>query len=510
MKAMRLFLPLILVGGAVFVSIKYGPAMIGRVAYAVEVGKTRAARDELAELSKHDRLSVLFRAVAKAIKPAVVEVRVSKKVSLGGAGSPFDDLLRRHFGDDVPGPFRREAPGQRREFFNRGLGSGVIIDAENGYVLTNHHVVVGADQVEVVLFDKRELKAEWVRSDAQTDLAVIKIKPDRLIAAPLGDSDRMEVGDWVMAIGAPRGLAQTVTTGIVSAKGRTAGGGAGMYQDYIQTDAAINRGNSGGPLVNMRGEVIALNNSIMSYSGGFEGIGFAIPANMIKNIKDQLIDKGKVVRGYLGVVIQNVDENLAKSFRLPTTRGALVTDVAPGSPAAKAKVKEGDFIVSVNDKATPNVNTLRNVVAAIPPGTTVSVAVHRDGKQITLKVTLAPQPAEMAGRFQPRTTPGAPGESRMERFGLEVTTLTRGLAERYGLDASVSGVVVTRVDPLSDAAEQGVTPGMVVTHVQARPVGSAEAFRKALADKGAASGVRLRLRTRSGGTRFVFLTPKES
>ena len=508
MKAIRVFLPLILVGAAIFAAVAYGPDLVGRVAYAVEMGRSQAARAQLAELSKQDRLSALFRAVAKAVKPAVVEVRVTKKVTAGA--EPFgdlDELFRRHFGEGSP--FRWRMPKERREYFDRGLGSGVIIDAENGYVLTNYHVVGGADEVEVVLFDKRELKAESIRTDPQTDLAIIKIKPDKLLAAPLGNSDQMEVGDWVMAIGAPRGLAQTVTTGIISAKGRTTGAVPGMYQDYLQTDAAINRGNSGGPLVNMRGEVIGLNNSIMSYSGGFEGIGFAIPSNMIKNIQDQLIAKGKVVRGYLGVVIQDVDEGLAKSFNLPSTKGALVTEVAPGTPAERAGMKEGDFIVAANGKATPSVNTLRNVIAGIEPGKTVDVRVIRDGKEMTLKVKLEPQPAELAQAGTPRTAPRAP-ESKVKRFGLEVTTLTRELAERYRIPPSIQGVLITSVDPLSDAAEQGVTPGMVVTQVQGRPVRTAEEFHQMLGKKEADSGVRLRVRTISGGTRFAFIRPTRS
>jgi serine protease Do len=490
--------------------------MIGRIAYAVELGKSEAARSELAELSKRDNLSVLFRAVAKAVRPAVVEIRIKRKVVVGGRGSSIEDFLRRHFGEDSPFRFEPRTPRRGQERFSKGLGSGVIVDAKNGYIVTNYHVVAGADEIDVILADRRKFSAEWVRTDLQTDLAVVKIKPDRLVAAPLGDSDRMAVGDWVMAIGAPRGLAQTVTAGIVSAKGR-APTRSGQYQDYIQTDAAINRGNSGGPLVNMKGQIIGLNNSIMTYGGGFEGIGFAIPSNMVRNIKDQLVRKGKVVRGYLGIQIQDVTPELARSFELPTAKGTLVAQVMPGGPASKAGMKDGDFIVAVDGKPTPNANALRNIVASIRPGRTVPVDLYRSGKKMTLRVKLDPQPSDMSAALRegdpsaaPRPKKNTDGTVESKRYGLTVTTLTADLARTYGYKPTTRGVLITDVRAISDAAEQDLTAGMVITHVQNKPVRSADEFSKAISAKDAASGVRLKLLTPRGVRLFAFISPGNS
>jgi len=501
-KTLKTWVPLVvmllLVGGAYV----YGPQLAGRIAYGIESGRNQAARSELARLSQRDTLSKLFRAVAKAVKPAVVELRVTKRVRQPDA----DDFLRRFFEDrDLPvprgfprAPERDEQPERFRSM--HGLGSGVIVDADNGYILTNYHVVGAADEVEVVLADKRTFETEWVRSDPQTDLAILKIKPDNLIAAPLGDSEAMEVGDWVLAIGSPRGFSQTVTAGIISAKGRSTGGRG--YENFLQSDAAINKGNSGGPLVNMRGEVIGINNSIASSSGGNEGIGFAVPARMARQVMDQLVRSGKVTRGFLGVVIQDVDENLARSFDLPHTKGALISQLAPDGPAEAAGLKVGDFIVEVDGRTVTSVNSLRNAVAEVKPGRTIPVKVLRAGKGKVVKVKIVEQPVEMAAGFG-----GAekPSRSDVGRYGLEVTTLTRDLAARYGFDRSVTGVIVTSVAADSDAAEQGLIVGTVITRVQGKDVRTAEQFDGALED--ADTGVRLRVVDRDGGARFVFVTP---
>jgi serine protease Do len=294
-----------------------GPRLATQFAYAVTKGENQAAREQLAALAKGDTLSPLFVRVATVVKPAVVEVRVTKKVKM--QDMPDMGQFFGHFFGGESNPFGMpQDPGkptrpQPREFLQRGLGSGVVVDAKNGYILTNYHVVGGADEMQVVLPGGRTLMVEWARTDPMTDLAVVKVEPKDLVDAPLGDSDAMRVGDWVMAIGSPEGLEQTVTTGIVSAKGRVTDH-ANTYQSFIQTDASINHGNSGGPLVNMKGEVIGINTAIVSQSGGNEGIGFAIPSNMVKSVMNQLIEKGKVTRGYLGVAIQGVDEKLAKSF----------------------------------------------------------------------------------------------------------------------------------------------------------------------------------------------------
>jgi len=483
------------------------PMIAHRVAFAAQSGEHEADVAALAELSKQDRTSKLFRTVARAVKPAVVVVRVKQKVTYEPMPFPeMDDFLKRFFGENMPGPFRfpRQAPTPRRRqrFYRFGLGSGVIVNAEKGYVLTNWHVVRDADDIEVVLNDDRKFDAEWVRTDRQTDLAIIKIKPDRLIAAPLGDSDEMEPGDQVLAIGAPEGLPQTVTAGIISAKGRTTGHGG--YENFIQTDAAINHGNSGGPLVNMRGEVIGINSAIISRSGGNMGIGLAIPSNMARHVMRQLVEQGRVVRGYLGVVIQNVDAKLAKSFDLPDTHGALVASVAKGTPAEKAGLKEGDFIVAVDGKAVRNVNELRNRVAQIKPGTAVKLSIYRDGRKRTVTVKVAQQPKDMAIAFG-----GGGAEQSTGRYGLKVATMNDQYAEKFGYERTPEGAVILEVVPDSSAAEQGLRAGDVITHVQGRKVRTAEDITNALSAPQAASGVRIRVRDPRGGSRFLFLTPKK-
>jgi len=503
MRLMRTWISLVLAVGLVVAGVVYSPGLAGRVAYAVAAEQSEAARSELGKLAGHNQLSVLFRAVSKAVKPAVVEVRVTKRLKVEQMPIPWldDEFFRRFFGDSPYG-FRFKTPRGNREYLRRGLGSGVIVDAAEGYILTNYHVVAGADKVEIVLADKRTFQAEWVRTDRQTDLAIVKITPDHLMDARLGDSSKMQVGDWVLAIGTPEAFPQTVTAGIVSAKGRTTGARQ-MYQNFIQTDAAINHGNSGGPLVNMRGEVIGINTAIVSRTGVNEGIGMAIPSNMARNVMRQLIDKGKVVRGYLGVVIQDVHEGLAKSFGLPDTNGALVAQVAKGGPADEAGIKEGDFIVTVDGKATTNLNELRHAVADVLPGKTVPVEIYRNGEKRTVRVKVRLQPGDMATAF------GQTGrsETAIERFGLKVATLTEQLANQHGYGSSMGGVLITEVDPGSDAAEQHLREGMVITRVQGKAVETADDFAEALSAKDAVVGVRLRVVEPSGVRRFVFITP---
>jgi len=508
MKRIWKFTPIVVAALLVTFVWVYGPALLGEAAYAIDAGKARAAREQLAELSQRDHMSVLFRTVSKAVKPAVVVVHVKQKVeyrSMPG-GSPFsDEFFRRFFGDEVPEQFRRRAPSPapKREYFARGLGSGVIVDAKNGYIVTNWHVVRNADKVEVVLSDNRRLEAEWVKTDSLTDLAVIKVKPDRLIDAPLGDSDAMEVGDWVLAIGAPEGLPQTVTAGIISAKGRRTSTGGMSYQDFLQTDAAINHGNSGGPLVNVRGEVVGINTAIVSRTGVNEGIGLSVPSNMVRSIMDQLINKGKVVRGYLGVVMQDVDEGLAKSFKLPNMEGALVTQVMDGSPAARAKIEVGDFLTSINGEKVRNINEVRNAVAELEPGKTYPFEVYRDGKRRTVKVKVDPQPEDMASLLEQPSSPAA----GTAKFGFKATTLTDDLRKKYGHDEDVKGVVITEVT--AEAAEQGLAEGLVILRVQNRAVTSAEDLGRALGAKDAADGVRLLVADPRGAKRFLFVTPEK-
>ncbi len=506
MKQMRKFLPLTGVILVVVLAAAFGPSLVGRFVYAAEKGANVADREALVELSGHDRLSKLFRAVARAVKPAVVEVRVRKRVAVPQMPN-FDEFFRQfqfeeNFPDRQPRQYRRQPrrPEQQQYYWQRGLGSGVIVDAENGYILTNHHVVGGYDGVEVVLADGRKIEAEWVRSDPQTDLAVVKIKADKLIAAPLGDSDNMQVGDWVLAIGSPEGLPQTVTAGIISAKGRVTGRGG--YEDFLQTDAAINHGNSGGPLVDMQGEVIGINTAIVSRTGVNEGIGLAVPSSMAESVMKQLIKTGRVVRGFLGVTIQDVDKKLADSFKLPGTDGALVTRVMEDSPAAQAGIKAEDFIVAIGGKPVKDVNDLRNRVADLPPGKDVEFTIYRDGKKMTVSVKIAVQPAEMSAAGVEKDKKTLP-----ECYGLKVQTLTEELASRAGYGKDAAGVIIVEVAPDSDAAESGLRPGIVIDSVNGRKVATAEEFATAIT-AGGDKGLRLRIVTPDGGRQYVVISPK--
>ena len=486
----------------------FGPALVQQLAYAAARGTNQADREELVKLSQREQLSRLFRAVARTVKPTVVVVRVETEVEVPRMPRfDMENFFRRFSGEDfsdrsqVPRRERQRQPRQRRYFTRRGLGSGVIVDAEKGYVLTNSHVVFGADEIKVIAHDGRQFTTEWVRRDPDTDLAVVKIKdPKGLIAASLGDSGGMEVGDWVLAIGAPEGMPQTVTAGIISAKGRATG--RRVYEDLLQTDAAINKGNSGGPLVNMRGEVIGINTAIISRTGVNEGIGLAIPSNMAGNVMRQLIDKGKVVRGYLGVLPQDVDEDLAEDLKLPNVKGALVARVEKGAPADKAGLAEEDFIVAVDGKPIEDATSLRHRIADLRPGAEVELTIYRSGRKKTVTVKLATRPADLAERVQERE-----GRSRPKRYGLEVETLTERLVERHGFDKDTKGVLITDVEPDSDAAEEGLRPGMVIDKVGGKKVTTAEEFARAAADK---ENIRVRvlIAGRVRGQRIVMLSPK--
>jgi serine protease Do len=499
------------------------PAWAAETTPSLSQEEIAAAKARLAELNKQDYLSEMFRTVAKLVKPAVVEIHVAKWVKEPEMPD-MEEFMRRFFGDDVPFEFRYRTPTpspqmpqpKLRQYQMRGLGSGVVVDAKNGYVLTNYHVVAGADdpnkvkdQVKIVLADNREFKAQWVRSDPQTDLAVIKIDANDLVEAPLGDSDKAEVGDWVLAIGAPQRLPETVTSGIISAKGRTTGVGP-VYQSFIQTDAAINRGNSGGPLVNMRGEVIGINNSIATVSGGNEGIGFAIPSNMAKGVMQQLVEKGKVTRGYLGVAIQDIDSRgLAQSLGLPDMQGALISQVMKDTPADKAGLKDGDVIVKVDGQTVASANELRNTVARIAPGTAVKLEIYRDGKKQTVEVIVAAQPKVLAQAGMREEESETPAEATTNRFGLKVATLTEEMARQANYKAPLEGVIITDVADGSDAREQGLRPGMVILDVQGKKVETAEEFEQAISGEAAAKGVRLRLTDPGGGRRYFFIQPME-
>ena len=382
-----------------------------------------------------------------------------------------DDLLRQFFGDQSRGG-RRGQPQERRE---GGLGSGVVVRPD-GYILTNNHVVDGADQVKVEMSDGRSFIAKVIGTDAPSDLAVLKIDGSNLHTLQLADSDKVRVGDVALAVGNPLGIGQTVTMGIVSAKGRAtvSGAGDGSYQDFIQTDAPINQGNSGGALVNTQGELIGINSQILSPSGGNIGIGFAIPANMARNVMTQLIEHGNVRRGLLGVTVQSVTSDIARSLNIENAHGALVNNLTSGGAADKAGVKRGDVITAVNGVPVRDTNSLRNEVAQMLPGTDVKVTVERGGKEQTLDVRLGEMQAAEAAAGDERRAPHAGAG-----FGLAVEPLTRDAARQLGVTAT-SGLVITSVEPSSRAADAGLREGDVIEEVDGAKVTTADGLRAAL------------------------------
>jgi len=424
-------------------------------------------------------------AVAKADTPAVVNISTTQVVqnplAQGGPAGPFQDFFRQFLGE-VPQTLRRHA-----------LGSGFLIRAD-GYLVTNNHVVEGASDIKVKLSDGREFPATVVGRDPQTDLALLKIAAAGLPVLSLGDSDALEVGQPVMAIGNPFGLEGTVTTGIVSAKGRVIG--EGPYDDFIQTDASINPGNSGGPLVNAAGDVVGINTAIASQSGGSVGIGFAIPINEAKGILLQLAATGHVTRGWLGVAIQPVTDALAQTLQLPAAKGALVAQVLPDSPAATAGVQPGDVIVAYDGHAISRDSDLPRLVAATPIGKAIAIQVIREGKGVTLTAAIAEQPQ--------REQLASPRQER-QRLGLRVQPLTPQLAQQLGVKDR-AGVVVAGVDEGSPAAEAGLQPGDVIVEVNRQAVQTVAEFRQAV-ETGKAGEPILLLVHRQDASLFVTIEP---
>ncbi len=387
----------------------------------------------------------------------------------------------------------------KRQFRQRSLGSGFIINRD-GLILTNNHVVENAEEIVVKLSNDKEYKAELVGRDAKTDIAVVKIKADKadeLTPAILGDSDALKVGEWVMAIGNPFGLEHTVTTGIVSAKGRFIG--QGSYDDFIQTDAAINPGNSGGPLVNLKGEVVGINSAIFSRSGGNIGIGFAIPINLAKELLPQLQEKGRVTRGWLGVYIQRVTPEIAESLGLDEARGALVADVMSDTPASKADIEVGDVIVEFDGNKINESTELPLMVARTAIGKKVKVKVIRRGKTKTVDVEI--------GELKEEEEAG-PVEGKAEEFGLSVQTLTPEIAESLGIDSDVKGVVVAGVEPGSPADDAGLQRGDVILEVNRETVESLGDYRKAVKKVESGKSVLFLVR-RGDNTIFLALKPAE-
>lgn len=411
-----------------------------------------------------------FAAIAEDVIPAVVNISTTRIVkSSGGFGfndeffkdTPFHDFFDDEF-------FKRFFKTPERKYKQQSLGSGVIVDRK-GYILTNNHVIANADEIKITLSDKREFKGKVIGTDPKTDLAIVKIDGSNLPVVRLGDSDNIKVGEWAIAIGNPFGLNQTVTLGIISAKGR-ANIGIVDYEDFIQTDAAINPGNSGGALLNIDGEVIGINTAIFSRSGGYQGIGFAIPINMAKKIMGGLLSSGKITRGWLGITIQDVNEELAKKFNLKSNKGVIVNGFTSDSPAGKAGIKTGDVIIEFDGKGVKDVNHLRSIVASTKVGKTVNLTVMRNGKKINLSVNIGEMPSDskIALAKGGETTSG-------KGLGIKVKTLTQEIAKELGYEGD-KGVVVVEVEGGSNAEEKGIQNGDLIKEANKKPVPNVTAF----------------------------------
>ncbi len=422
----------------------------------------------------------VFAEIAAKVNPAVVFVSVEQEVVQQMPdifyNDPFDgfndEFFKRFFGQPMPRQWRQQQQPRQQKQLRRGQGSGFIITSD-GFILTNNHVVEGADKITVKISDDKELQARVIGTDPATDIAVIKVDVNNLPTVQLGDSDKLKVGEWVLAIGNPFGLSHTVTAGIVSAKGRSNlyfAGARVEYQDFIQTDAAINFGNSGGPLLNIDGKVVGVNSAIFSSGGGSMGIGFAIPINVAKYVYEQIKDKGKVTRGYVGIYADDVSPEMAEHFGVKGRKGILVNKVVPDSPASKSGIERGDIIIKTDGNMVSDWNSFRNEVAKKSPGSKIVLTVLRNGEEKNLEVEL-----------QARESKGAAAETtgtETKQLGIDVQDLTPELAQQFGYANDKSGVIVTDVDPASDAAEKGITAGALITEVDRQKVENTENFLK--------------------------------
>jgi serine protease Do len=432
-----------------------------------------------------------FAPMLQPLLPAVVSITSSRIVKVPQQQIPFfnDPFFQQFFGKLPRGP---------QEERERGLGSGVIVSPD-GYVLTNNHVIEKATDIKVILQDKRRFTGKVIGADPKTDIAVVKIDASGLPTIALGDSSKIRVGDYAFAIGNPFGVGETATMGIISATGRN-GLDIEDYEDFIQTDAAINPGNSGGALLNARGELVGINTAILSGgSGGNQGIGFAIPVNMAKHVMDEILKHGKVVRGYIGVGIQEVTPDLAKAFNVPAEKGALVGNVDPNSPGAKAGLQRGDVITELNGQPIAGPNDLRLQVGSMTPGTTVHLKVNRNGQTRDVSLTLGEAPAGKGGTGAPST------EENGAMRGVQVEDLTSAIRQELGLGSEVKGVVVTQVPDGSPAQDAGLQRGDVIEQVNRQPANSVSEYERLIGQAGKQSIVLLV--NRGGATTFVVVEP---
>ena len=469
-------------------------ALVGTLAIALILAAGMVRADESADMVR--KTGRAFSDVAKKAVKAVVFIQVEKTVTATGPGGmgPMNDPFG-FFGDDFfqrffEGRDGRGQPAPQRRYRQQGQGSGFIV-TKDGYILTNNHVVGDADKITVKLNDGRTLTAKRIGADPKSEVAVIKVDADKLPVLELGDSDAMEIGEWVIAIGNPFGLSETLTVGVVSATGRN-NIGIAEYEDFIQTDAAINPGNSGGPLLNIDGKVIGINTAILSGNGGYMGIGFAVPINMAKAIQKQLVEKGSVTRGFMGIQLNrgDLDEEMAKSFGLEQGGGVLVADVIKDSPAEKAGLESGDIILELNGKAVRSNTTFRNEVAMIPPGTEVNLIVFRDNQRVPVKLTVGTLPGDEPVAEAAPETAGDP-------LGVKVRDLTSELAARFGYDFD-EGVIITEVDPEGVGARAELQPGMLILGVNRRPVRNTRDFAKAINEAAKSGRALLRVKLQKG------------
>lgn len=451
-----------------------------------------------------DSLSLAFEQAAAEIRPSLVRLRAIKHAAPavrfdgnhelfnGQRGFHFDDrFLRQFFGKS---PFPQESPPVQ------GIGSGVVV-SDDGYILTNNHVVGDADELLVKLSDDREIRAKVVGTDPMSDLAVVRVDEADLKPARLGNSDQIKVGQWVVAAGCPFGLSDTITAGIVSAKGRS-NVRVAEFEDFIQTDAAINPGNSGGPLVDLNGDVVGINTAIASRTGANNGIGFAIPINMARRIMDSLIHEGKVVRGWLGVAIQPLDRDLAESFAYHSKNGVLVGEVVRDSPGDSAGLKAGDIIVSVDGKPVNDVNSLRNLIAEAAPGKRVRLHLFRDGEYVNNTVKLGT--LDKSYYEAARQDSGQQSSRRMDRLGMTVQNPVTEALENLGLPTDARGALVTEVETGGLAEMAGIQPGDLIVDIQGKPVHDARDFNRRLNNLQLETGIRLQIQS-TEGRRFVLL-----
>jgi serine protease Do len=502
--AAALVLALALGGAAAWFIVAGGHTALG-AARAVNI----KVADDSSPAAERVSFAAGFAPIVQPDLPAVVNISTSKMVKADASENPFsnDPFFRQFFGNQ----FGQQGPGQAQPQQQRemSLGSGVIVSTD-GYILTNNHVVDGATDIKVSLQDKREFKAQLIGADPKTDLAVLKIPATDLTAITFGDSSKTQVGDFVLAIGDPFGVGKTVTMGIVSATGRTGLDieGNGAYEDFIQTDAAINPGNSGGALINVRGELVGINTAILTGNdgggeGGSEGVGFAIPVDMARGIMQQIVTNGKVTRGYLGIIIQEVTPDLAKAFNLPNTNGALIGDVKSDGPAAKAGLQKGDIIVALNGKPVEDYHTLRLQIASTAPGQTVQLGIERGGSEKTVSVTLAVLPDAPEAAAATGSGEGTPSSLA----GVQVQELSSDIAQQLGLPAETHGVVVTDVDQSSSAAEAGLLRGDVIQEVNRQPVATVDQYNSAV--KSAKGSEVLLLVNRAGVTHYLAISTEQ-